>query len=386
MKPSRRLASVQMLACWLSLPVGKAAAQNATAYSYDALGRLVQVTFADGSIVQYSYDAAGNRTQVVRTSPAPTGALSASPTMINLGQSSTLSWTSANATSVVIDHGVGSVTPVVAGSVSVSPTATTTYTATITGLGGSVQRQTTVTVVGGSFNQTIQITGSGPVNLRTLANSAGYNGAQNATVVFEVGNGVTITGAANGGIAIDSGTWPTGSYTIALSLVVKNGGIVRGGGGRGGDAAQDAGGAGSPGGDAVYCRLPMNVTFDSGSQARGGGGGGGGAPSIWEWWTEYRAGGGGGGGAPNGAGGTGDSGAGNGASGTTSGGGAGGNGYNGGQNGGSGGGYGANGYNASGWLNPPASGGPGGAAGYCVRKNGHTVNVTNNGSTSGTIG
>ena len=37
-----------------------------TSYTYDALGRVIHVTYEDGSQVDYTYDAAGNRTQVVQ--------------------------------------------------------------------------------------------------------------------------------------------------------------------------------------------------------------------------------------------------------------------------------------------------------------------------------
>ena len=47
------------------LAAGSASA-GTTTYKYDALGRVTEVDYADGSIVTYTYDAAGNRTQTVR--------------------------------------------------------------------------------------------------------------------------------------------------------------------------------------------------------------------------------------------------------------------------------------------------------------------------------
>lgn len=72
----------------------------------------------------------------------PTVSVTANPATINSGQSSTLSWTSTNATSC---SGIGSGTGT-SGSQSESPTSTTTYTETCTGAGGSGSGSATVTV------------------------------------------------------------------------------------------------------------------------------------------------------------------------------------------------------------------------------------------------
>jgi hypothetical protein len=79
----------------------------------------------------------------------PACTLTASPSSISPGGSSTLSWTSSDVTSGSIDNGVGSTTPVAAGSVNVTPANDTTYTATFTGPDGSVSCQAAVTIVTG---------------------------------------------------------------------------------------------------------------------------------------------------------------------------------------------------------------------------------------------
>ncbi|MGB7171929.1 MAG: OmpA family protein, partial [Candidatus Acidiferrales bacterium] len=70
--------------------------------------------------------------------------LSASATAIQSGQSTTLNWTSTNATSLDLEPGVGQVAA--QGSTNVSPTDTTTYTITATGPGGSATANVQVTV------------------------------------------------------------------------------------------------------------------------------------------------------------------------------------------------------------------------------------------------
>lgn len=247
-----------------------------------------------------------------------------------------------------------------------------------------------------SFTATIDLTSSSSgANLRTIADAAGYTGLSDATITFEVESGVTITGlsgAPNGGIGIDTGTWPTESYTINLTLRVKNGAIVRGGGGRGGGGNSGVGGLG---GDAIFWRTPLTLIIDTGAIVQGGGGGGGGGARdrvILSGDPVFIPGGGGGGGQPNGGGGGGAENsdyemvAGDGTDATTSAIGLGGAGYNAGAgvggDGGNGGGYGA-----AGVVGESAyvSGGAFGIGGYCVRKNGHSGSVTNNGTTAGTI-
>ena len=89
-----------------------------------------------------------SNTIAVTTLAVPACTLTASPDSISSGGSSTLTWTSANATSASMDNSVGSLTPVAGGTVSVSPTNTTTYIATFTGPGGSTTCTALVTIPG----------------------------------------------------------------------------------------------------------------------------------------------------------------------------------------------------------------------------------------------
>jgi peptidoglycan-associated lipoprotein len=76
--------------------------------------------------------------------PAPTISLNVSPSAIEKGQSTTLSWNSRNATSITIDNGVGTVEP--SGNRSISPSISTTYKARATGTGGDAVAEARVTV------------------------------------------------------------------------------------------------------------------------------------------------------------------------------------------------------------------------------------------------
>lgn len=102
----------------------------------------------------------------------PAITLSANPSTIALGDTSTLTWSVTNASSCSLNQGIGSVNPV-SGNRIVSPSVTTTYTMSCSGPGGSANRSRTVTVTTGTPPPTpdLMINGSdGP-----LAVSGGDN-------------------------------------------------------------------------------------------------------------------------------------------------------------------------------------------------------------------
>jgi len=81
---------------------------------------------------------------VEQPKPQPTVTLSANPDSINRGDSSTLSWTSTNATQLTIAPGIGTVNA--EGSSAVTPSDSTTYTITANGPGGSANATARVNV------------------------------------------------------------------------------------------------------------------------------------------------------------------------------------------------------------------------------------------------
>jgi peptidoglycan-associated lipoprotein len=76
--------------------------------------------------------------------PAPTVTLQASPADITKGDSAKLTWSSTNATQLILSPGLGSVSQ--QGSQQVAPTESTTYTITATGNGGRAEASARVTV------------------------------------------------------------------------------------------------------------------------------------------------------------------------------------------------------------------------------------------------
>lgn len=85
-------------------------------------------------------------TVTVSTAGPAIASFAANPASVTAGSPSTLSWTTSGANAWSIDHGVGAVTGP-NGTVQVSPTATTQYTLTAQGDGGTATAMATVTVM-----------------------------------------------------------------------------------------------------------------------------------------------------------------------------------------------------------------------------------------------
>lgn len=89
------------------------------------------------------------------TSTTPTCSLSVSPSSVSSGQSATLTWVSSGANTGSLDQGLGSVASVASGSMTVQPTASTTYTGTFGGIGGTVSCSASVAISGVTSTSTL---------------------------------------------------------------------------------------------------------------------------------------------------------------------------------------------------------------------------------------
>ena len=173
-------------------------------------------------------------TVAVTPLPPTISAFTASPSPINQGQTSALSWTTSGATSLSIDNGVGSVTGLT--TTNVTPAQTTTYTLTATNAGGSTTRQVTVTintVLGISVSpstQSIALNGNTSYTVTVTKNSGSSVASANVSSSFTCPTG-TICTFSNGGVAtfgggtsaavtysiFSSGTSPVNTYTIPFA-------------------------------------------------------------------------------------------------------------------------------------------------------------------------
>lgn len=144
--------------------------------------------------------------------PAPQATsvtLSVTPQEIVKGSAATLTWTSSNATSIIIDNGIGPVAT--SGSMQVSPEITTAYTATASGPGGTRTANATLNV-------------SGPVSLDSFTASASAIGAgQSATLSWTASNASSVTINPGIGTFAASGSATVSPASTTTYTAVANG-------------------------------------------------------------------------------------------------------------------------------------------------------------------
>lgn len=154
--------------------------------------------------------------------PAPSITISASPPSLVLGESTTVAWSTSNATSCT-GSGDWSGSKATSGSQSITPasTGTKTYGLTCSGAGGSTTTNIPVTVSGAAPTVTIAVS---PNSITT---------AQTATLSWTTTNATSCTAsgawsgsrATSGSLTVSSGT--AGNYTYTLSCTGTEGTTVR---------------------------------------------------------------------------------------------------------------------------------------------------------------
>jgi plastocyanin len=204
--------------------------------SYDPLGLALTyawtqisgpaVTLSDPAAVVTTFTAAGGQTYSFRltvknseglqasanTTVSTAGATTqvvqfgANPASIQAGQTTTLNWILSNATSASITPGVGAVDPKT-GSVSVSPTETTTYTITANGASGSTTSSVTVTVGA-----------SGPQVLRFEASPVTIQPGQQTTLSWTTAGASTVSISGVGSVTPNGSTTVSPSQTTTYTL------------------------------------------------------------------------------------------------------------------------------------------------------------------------
>jgi len=155
-------------------------------------------------------------TVIVNTPQTALTTCYASPATIMTGESSTLFYTSTNATSVSISPGVGTVG--LSGTAVVTPTASTTYTVTANGASGqSTSCSIAVQVVAGALPRIVQFSAS-PITILS---------GQNSTLLWVVDNSTsqTITSLGTVVAAGSQSVTPTATTTYTLTATNANGSV-----------------------------------------------------------------------------------------------------------------------------------------------------------------
>jgi hypothetical protein len=212
--------------------------------SYDPLGEALtynwtqtsgpQVTLSSPTAAVTTFTAVAGQTYAFRltvkntdnlTGTASTTVSSAAPTQVRIlqfsaapaalqpGQSSTLTWVIENATSATITPGPGNV-DAKSGSVSVNPSATTTYTLAATGPGGTVNATVTVQV-GAAVPGNPQI-------IRFEANPVSIAPGQSSTLSWTTTGASTVTISGVGSVTPNGSTQVKPDQTTTYTLTATS--------------------------------------------------------------------------------------------------------------------------------------------------------------------
>jgi hypothetical protein len=141
----------------------------------------------------------------------------ATPSTIRPGQSTTLAWTSVNADSVNIQPGVGPVAKT--GTVSVMPSATTTYTITATGNAGATSQ----------CRVTVTVNAAVPVIASFTATPASIDAGQSSTLQWSVQNADSVSITSLGTVAASGSksVSPIATTTYTLTATNAAGSVTR---------------------------------------------------------------------------------------------------------------------------------------------------------------
>ncbi len=173
----------------------------------------VTCTGTNGSV------SASTRVTVIQPTPAPTAVLIANPQNITAGSSTSLTWSSTNATSCTgTNFSTGGT---VAGVVSASPTATTTYTVSCTGAGGTAQQSVTVGVTASQTPPPPALPTAG-----ISANPTSIKVGSSTTLTWSSTNATACTGtnfATNNATAGSVSAAPTATTTYTVSCAGAGG-------------------------------------------------------------------------------------------------------------------------------------------------------------------
>ena len=186
---------------------------SAGQHTFDLYGQIYYTTWNGANLTVRFTDGTSLTAQIPNTTtstPAPTVTLSANPTSVSSGQSSTLTWSSTNATSCTASGG-WSGTKVVSGSQSTGIlTANSTFILTCTGAGGSATQSATVTVTS--------------VQLPTLTISASptsVSSGQSSTLTWSSTNTTSCTASGGwSGSKATSGSQSTGTLTANSTFIL----------------------------------------------------------------------------------------------------------------------------------------------------------------------